>query len=93
MLADLAVVTLLASIALTAVVALRSRTAAVALALQSLAWLSVNGVAEGPVLLRLGADHGVVMADLLTVVGLIFAAVAFVRSSRDEDRSESRALR
>jgi hypothetical protein len=90
--ADLAVVTLLASIVLTAVVAWRgSRLGAVALALQSIVWLSVNRVAEGPVLLSLGKAHGVVAADLVTVFGLLFAAVAFVRGSMD--RSDAPALR
>jgi hypothetical protein len=70
-----------------------SRADAVALALQSIVRLSVNKVAEGPVLLSFGEGHGVVAADLVTMFGLLFAAVAFVRDSRDPDRSDAPALR
>lgn len=86
MFADLVVIALLGAMLLTAVLAWRgSRLAAVALALQSLAWLSVNEAAEGPILITFSKDHGLVLADLVTIAALIFAAVTFVRASADQD--------
>ncbi len=56
------------------------RLGAVALALLSLLWLTVNGPMEGPVLLAVTPSHGGVAADLAGLAGLALAAWELYRS-------------
>jgi hypothetical protein len=78
-LANLAAVALLAAMVVTGLAAWRGVGAAcLVLALQSLVWLHVDEVVEGPVLLTLSDEHGFVLADMVAVAGVVVAAVAAV---------------
>lgn len=70
----LVVATVMAGILATAVLTLAgSRLAAVALGLLGVAWLGVNAQVEGPLLLALSYEHGVVAADLVGLGALLLA--------------------
>jgi len=76
---------LLAIVLLAAVVPTLSRgprrAGAVLLAVLSLWWLSLDSAMEGGVLLTITPSHGIAVADVLTVAGLIAAIFAWRRSS------------
>jgi hypothetical protein len=58
----------------------RGAVAAWLLVLCSAAWLPLNTPIEGPVILPLSNDHGVTVADLLSVAGFGIAALVLWRS-------------
>jgi hypothetical protein len=63
-------------VALVVVAALSARTGlpgAIALATVSVAWLLVNGTAEGPLLWRVSGHHGLTATDLAGLAGLSVA--------------------
>ncbi len=51
----------------------RGRAGGLALLLLALAWIPLNKPMEGPILMRLGHDKGLVLADVLAVAGLLIA--------------------
>ncbi len=55
------------------------RATAVLLVPVSFAWVLFNGPLEGPVLLDLSRNHGVTVADLLAVMGVLVAGAVLVR--------------
>ncbi|WP_241549108.1 hypothetical protein [Gordonia alkanivorans] len=61
--------------------------AAVVLAILSLAWLFGNGPIEGRVLISININHGFTESDILSIVGLVLAAVTLVRT-RERRRYE-----
>ncbi len=50
------------------------RPSAVVLALSCAAWFPANKSMEGPVLVSVTPDHGLVAADLIGLAGLLYAA-------------------
>jgi hypothetical protein len=71
----------------TAVLAWRGdRTAAAVLALEGLVWLVLDKWFEGPILVRVADDHGLVLADLVGLVAVFVAAVCKLRT-RELDRT------
>lgn len=52
------------------------RWAAAVLLLLAVAWLLVDNRFEGPVLVRLGGHHGIVLSDLAAVAALAVAGLA-----------------
>jgi hypothetical protein len=55
------------------------------LAAVAIVWLVVNKqVEEGPVLVRLTDDHGLVAADLVGLAGLVFAGALIWRDLRSK---------
>jgi hypothetical protein len=66
-----------------------SRLSPWALGLVCAAWLPGNGAVEGPTLWVMGPDHGLTVADLLSVVGF---AAAFARLVLDRPRPPRRLL-
>lgn len=75
MLAGLVLVLLLAAAAATG---RYGRPAAPALVVCSLLWLLVNKRMEGPVLLQVSGNHGLVAADLAGLAGLALALLALI---------------
>jgi hypothetical protein len=59
------------------------RITAVLLVPVSFAWVLFNGRLEGPVLLDLSQNHGVTVADLLAVLGVLVAGVVLVRRAEE----------
>jgi hypothetical protein len=53
-----------------------------ALAVLSVSWLVVNKSVEGPVLVTVSANHGLVAADLAGLAGLALAVVLLVAGRR-----------
>ena len=63
---------------------LGDRPAAAVLALEGVAWLIADKWFEGPTLVRLSENHGLVLADLVGFAALFGAAVCLFRT-RDSD--------
>ena len=63
---------------------LGDRPAAVVLALEGVAWLIVDKWFEGPTLVRISENHGLVLADLVGFAAICVAAVCLLRT-RDHD--------
>ena len=59
------------------------RTTAVLLVPVSFAWVLFNGRLEGPVLLDLSQNHGITVADLLAVLGILVAGVVLARRAEE----------
>ena len=57
-----------------------SRTAAVLLIVLSVAWLVLSVRPEGPILWTVTPDHGLVLADLWGLLGLVVGGVLLVKS-------------
>ena len=78
-------VVLLAIVLLAAVAPTLSRVprrcGAVLLTLLSLWWLNLDSAMEGGVLVTLTPGHGIVVADFVTVAGVIAAVFAWLRPS------------
>ena len=53
----------------------RRRLVAVGLVAAALIWVLVNGPVEGPTLLVLAPSHGITVADLPSVAGLVIAGL------------------
>jgi hypothetical protein len=71
----LAAATLIAMVGTAAVcLIIRQRVAAWLLLLFSAAWLPLNSAVEGPVIVRISDDHGITVADLLSIAGFVLAA-------------------
>ena len=75
----LVVLVLLASMAVSFVIARRRPIGTVLLALQSVLWLLVDSDIEGPVLVDFSNTHGLTTADLVGVAGLLLAGWLFLR--------------
>jgi hypothetical protein len=72
----------------------RSRVAAVLLVVLSAFWIAVSVRPEGPILWSITPDHGVVLADLWGLLGLIVGVVLVVRGpARARGRQRPRAGR
>jgi hypothetical protein len=70
----LAAATLIAMVGTAAVCLItRQRVAAWLLLLFSAAWLPLNSVVEGPVIMRISDDHGITIADVLSIAGFVLA--------------------
>ena len=65
---------------------LGDRPAAAVLALEGLVWLFVDKWFEGPTLVAVSHNHGLVLADLVGLTALVGAAVCLVRT-RSPDRT------
>jgi hypothetical protein len=65
---------------------LGDRSAAVALAVEGVMWLIVDKWFEGPTLVRVSENHGLVLADLVGLAALFGAAVCLLRA-RTPDRT------
>ncbi|MDH3009309.1 hypothetical protein [Gordonia alkanivorans] len=61
--------------------------AAVAMASVSFAWFMWNGPIEGRVLVSISVNHGFTESDILSIVGVVIAAITFVRT-RERRRYE-----
>jgi len=61
--------------------------AAGALAAVSVAWFMWNGPVEGRVLISVNINHGFTESDILSILGVVIAAVTFVRT-RERRRYE-----
>jgi hypothetical protein len=61
------------------------RPAAAVLALEGLVWLVLDKWFEGPTLVAVSEDHGLVLADLVGLAALVGAAVCLLRA-RQPDR-------
>ncbi len=59
-----------------------SRTAAVLLIVLSVVWLVLSVRPEGPILWTVTPEHGLVLADLWGLLGLVVGGVLLVRSRR-----------
>lgn len=57
------------------------RAAALALVLQAAVWTRIDKAFEGPHLASLSEDHGVVVADLVALAAVAFAAWAWLRQA------------
>jgi hypothetical protein len=62
------------------------RAAAAVLALEGLIWLVLDKWFEGPTLVAVSEDHGLVLADLVGLAALVGAAVCELRA-RQPDRT------
>jgi hypothetical protein len=62
------------------------RTTAAVLALEGLVWLVLDKWFEGPTLVRIADDHGLVLADLVGLAAVFGAGVCLLRS-REQDRT------
>ena len=71
---------LLVAMVLAGWIGVRQRIGIVVLALLSLVWLTVDSLWEGGVLLALSTHHGITLADLVGIAGLLVAAGLAVRS-------------
>ena len=60
----------------------RSRVAAVLLVALSVLWIAVSVRPEGPILWTITAHHGVVLADLWGLLGLVVGVVLLARRRR-----------
>ena len=60
----------------------RRRAVALLLLPASAAWVLFNGPIEGPILLRLSANHGLTVSDLLAVVGVLVAGAVLLLRRR-----------
>lgn len=76
--------TLAAAIVLAAWIGRRDRRAAVLLALLSVVWIAVDKEFEGPVLASVARHHGLTLADLVGLGGLVVACGQLVRSRRKD---------
>ena len=56
----------------------------------ALIWVLVDGPVEGPTLLVLGHGHGVTVADLASVVAVVFAAAVLLTGRRRTPRQRQR---
>jgi hypothetical protein len=65
---------------------LGDRSAAVALALEGVIWLLADKWFEGPILVRIADDHGLVLADLVGLAAVIGAVISMLRT-RERDRT------
>lgn len=54
--------------------------AAAVLACLSVAWLLGNGPIEGRVLVSITINHGFTESDVLSIIGVVVAAITFVRT-------------
>ncbi|MDV7102413.1 hypothetical protein R4227_20420 [Gordonia amicalis] len=61
--------------------------AAAVLALLSVAWLFGNGPIEGRILVTVTVNHGFTESDILSIIGVVVAAITFVRT-RERRRYE-----
>lgn len=57
----------------------RQRSGVVMLVLLSLVWFTVDHDFEGPVLLALGGEHGIVLSDLVGILGVAVAVWLWFR--------------
>lgn len=64
------------------------RVGGIALLLLALAWVPLNKPVEGPILMRLGHDKGLVLADLLAIVVVLIACRRILFASGSERESE-----
>ena len=67
-------IALLSAMAIAGVLGRRQRAAAVLLGLLSFAWLTVDRLYEGAVLITVSSTHGLVASDLVGLAGLTIAA-------------------
>ncbi|MDH3052447.1 hypothetical protein QEN42_21700 [Gordonia alkanivorans] len=61
--------------------------ASAVMAVVSVAWLLWNGPIEGRVLVSININHGFTESDILSILGVVIAAVTFVRT-RERRRYE-----
>ena len=73
------IVALGAAMVISAVLGARQRLAAAVLALLSFVWLLVDEAFEGPRLLLVTTNHGLVSSDLVGLIGLVLAGILLVR--------------
>ena len=59
---------------------LGDRRAAVVLALEGVVWLVVDKWFEGPTLIAVAHDHGLVLADLVGLAAIVGAALCVLRA-------------
>jgi hypothetical protein len=71
----------------------RHTVAAWLLLLFSAAWLPLNSVVEGPVILRLSAGHGIVLADLVAIAGFLLAVTVLWSSHPPTGSNRTRRQR
>ena len=64
------IIALVAAMVIAAFLGRRQRAGAAILVLVSLAWLTVDRDFEGPLLLKLNDEHGIVLSDLVGFLGL-----------------------
>jgi hypothetical protein len=65
---------------------LGDRPAAAVLALEGVAWLIADKWFEGPTLVRISENHGLVLADLVGFAAILVAAICFLRTRDPEGR-------
>lgn len=82
-----AVCLLSGAMVLAAVLALRSRIAAVLLIFLALAWLNIDKYFEGPVLWSLDRTHGLTLADVPALIAGLVGLVLLVISPLGKRRS------
>ncbi|ETA04724.1 hypothetical protein V525_21740 [Gordonia alkanivorans CGMCC 6845] len=61
--------------------------AAAVLAFLSVAWLFGNGPIEGRILVTVTVDHGFTESDILSIIGVVIAAITYART-RERRRYE-----
>jgi hypothetical protein len=65
---------------------LGDRPAAAVLALEGVAWLIADKWFEGPTLVRVSENHGLVLADLVGFAAIFAAAICMLRTRDPEGR-------